>query len=471
MLTEFFLLVVAGGALFALDNWRAGITLALLVGALQDPVRKLTPDQAPVLAIASLPLWIAVLLGLWRRDPQALQRVERAHPRLGRLVRIFLVLLLPPTVLVFLLYGPGAWRVAIFGLFAYVAPLLFVAAGFSFPRAASDIRRLLSVYGVLVSVMLAGTYLQYAGLFEDSPVLGTRVFGFETFRYTADQGAFVLIAGFYRSPDLMAWHAATLTMVGLTLTSARKGFMRYAWLLAVGWGIFSVLVAGRRKAVIMPLVWILIVAWTHLRTRRLAGAIVALAVAAVAAAGFFLVAGESVQQQYYGYAASTAIEGPDRLLTGTFGTVVWTVLETGLFGRGIGTASQGMQYVAANVQQGWQESGPSRLVAELGVPGLVVATLLALSLGRALLLALQPEAGSPQDQSLHAGCIGVVVASAISFLVSHQIYTDLSVLGLSSLMTGVALAGPRWLRASAGGRAGLQAQRPLPLGAGRGARP
>lgn len=470
MLTELFLLAVAAGALVALDNWRLGVLVALLVGAAQDPVRKLTPDQAPILAIASLPLWMAALLGLWRRDRQALQRVERAHPRLGRLVRAFLALLVPPTALVFLLYGAGAWKVALFGLFAYVAPLLIVAAGFSFPRSPADIRRLLSVYGLIVGVMLVGTYLQYAGLFEDSPALGTRVFGFETLRYTVDQGAFVLIAGFYRSPDLMAWHAATLTMVGLTLASARKGALRYAWLLAVGWGIFSVLVAGRRKAVIMPLVWILVVAWTHLRTRRLSGAIVALGIAGVAASGFFLVAGEVVQQQYYGYAASVAADAPERLLSGTFGTVVWTVLETGFFGRGIGTASQGMQYVAANVQQGWQESGPARLVAELGVPGLVAVALLAFSLGRTLLLGLQPGAGSPPDQALHAGCAGIVVASAVSFLVSHQIYTDLSVLGLSSLMTGLVLASPRWLRAGASGRTVAPARRQPPPAAGGGAR-
>ena len=33
-------------AVFLLDgNWKAGITLTILIGFLQDPIRKITPDQ------------------------------------------------------------------------------------------------------------------------------------------------------------------------------------------------------------------------------------------------------------------------------------------------------------------------------------------------------------------------------------------------------------------------------------------
>ena len=39
------------------------------------------------------------------------------------------------------------------------------------------------------------------------------------------------------------------------------------------------------------------------------------------------------------------------------------------------------------------------------------------------------------------------VAAAGSFMVSHQIYTDLSVMPLAALFLGAALSGPRWCAA------------------------
>jgi hypothetical protein len=195
----------------------------------------------------------------------------------------------------------------------------------------------------------------------------------------------------------------------------------------------------------MPVLWAVVVLFHFLRARKRGGALAVVAAVAVVLLGLVFAGGEAaVGPEYYAYAASIASDAPRRLQEGTFSAVWWTLVQSGALGAGIGSASQGMQHLGGGVAQGWQESGVSKLVAELGLLGLVCGLLAAVQLVRAGLRALRLSPADSRDHALVLGLAGMAVANAASFGVSHQVYGDLLVMTLSAFLVGVLLSAPRW---------------------------
>jgi O-antigen ligase len=229
----------------------------------------------------------------------------------------------------------------------------------------------------------------------------------------------------------------------VTLALRRSASSR-SWLPLVVLGGLCVLMAGRRKAMMMPAVWMLVVLASYLRSRRMAATMALFGLLGLVLVGVVFVAGDLVDENYYSYAASTTRDAPDRLFNGAVGSVWTTFLQSGFLGSGIGTVAQGMSHIAGGVEQGWQESGPSRVLAELGVPGFVAALLLGGMLARACYNVMRRASPAAPGYHLQVGLGALVAANAASFLVSHQIYTDLSVMPLAALFLGACLSGPRW---------------------------
>jgi hypothetical protein len=101
-----------------------------------------------------------------------------------------------------------------------------------------------------------------------------------------------------------------------------------------------------------------------------------------------------------------------------------------------------VQHVTGGRDRSWQESGLSKILVELGVPGFVWALVLGGALGAALARSL--SAATSADSTLLVGIVAFCAANAASFVVSHQVYGDLLIMTLSAFFAGVALAGHRW---------------------------
>ena len=85
--------VVLGGAV-ATRNWRHGLFMFLLVGALQDPVRKLTPGTPVLFVLSGLPIWMGAFLGGLGLGDIRLASFAEESPRLAAATKIFLLSLL-----------------------------------------------------------------------------------------------------------------------------------------------------------------------------------------------------------------------------------------------------------------------------------------------------------------------------------------------------------------------------------------
>ena len=252
MVTYAFIGLVGLATALALRDWRRGVLLGIVVGLLQDPVRKLTPGTPAIMAVSSFPVWIAVLVRLRLSEPGAWRRLRQDWPRVARRMIIFVFLLLPAAAMAFQ-YGLGAWRLVVIGLMGYVAPLVGVVMGYSYTRSPAELRTLMVRYCALASLFMTGSLIEYAGLAPAWPAVGTETLGVHWVRY-AGGGVFDLISGFFRSPDLMGWHAAALVMLALTLALASRGPQGLRWLVPATLAAVCLVISGRRKMVVMPAV-------------------------------------------------------------------------------------------------------------------------------------------------------------------------------------------------------------------------
>ena len=190
----------------------------------------------------------------------------------------------------------------------------------------------------------------------------------------------------------------------------------------------------------MPLIWLCTVFVLLLRSGGVRRALALAGLGLTAVAGLYFAAGEvDIHESYYVYAGTTSSEGPERLVRSLFGSVWTTYQQSGAFGKGIGTASLGGRYVGVANSETWQESGPAKLMVELGFPGLICASLLVVALARGCWEGLRRMPRHNAAQALQAGLMSIAAANAVSFTISHQAYSDLLIMTLTAFLIGSAL--------------------------------
>jgi hypothetical protein len=150
---------------------------------------------------------------------------------------------------------------------------------------------------------------------------------------------------------------------------------------------------------------------------------------------------------YYERGASIGMAEADRYRRFSTRAIWFTIQRNGWLGVGAGTGSQGAQYFGGGPQivGSAAEGGLGKVVAELGVPGLVIVVFLAVALGRHLwrLARLAGRGGGYRRARYAYGLIAFLFANAVMYAVAHQIYGDPLVLYLIGLVLGMALAIPR----------------------------
>src|SRR5205823_1627209 len=145
----------------------------------------------------------------------------------------------------------------------YCAPIPAVLLGYTWLQREENIYAFFRFYAAVTSIALLGTPLEYLDL--KWRALGTVALSDYNIRHLPGIQIRIL-SGFYRAPDIMGWHAAMLTIIGLIMTM-RMGTLQRAWVwMAVsGWGIFNCFLSGRRKAVYMVAVFAIVFLWRYFR--------------------------------------------------------------------------------------------------------------------------------------------------------------------------------------------------------------
>jgi hypothetical protein len=435
--------IIALACITAAGDWRRALYLCLAIDVFRDPVRKLMPDQPVwVTVLGAIPWGVCFLRAFSAEQPELLAAVPR-YPKLSTALTCMTIALIPG-FMISCIQHDGGYRLAIIGTLSYLGPFLGVGLGYLFVRDERGLKSLLAAYVLINAVGLIGTPLEF---FEvDVPGLGGIRMDWIRYRdgYIVD-----LISGYYRSPDVMGLHAAHVMIFAAMLALRSRGLMRMFWLMMIGWGGTGVLLCGRRKMMVIPLVFA--VAYAILNYRLGSSRKITMGVVLISTLTALMVGGLAATRpewfEYTKYASTVLSEAPDRLTTNVLGGMFSTVRQVGMLGAGLGCATQGRYYVAttsgSNVR-GWQEDGLSRLVLELGVPGFLLMLLTAyLMLGVfASAIRLTPRATSVRDWQLMFAA--AVLGDAASFIVAHQHYSGDPIAALLvTFFAGMILGAPR----------------------------
>ncbi|MEK6302301.1 MAG: hypothetical protein AABO41_16450 [Acidobacteriota bacterium] len=451
------LLAVAMAVCFA--NWRTGVFICFVVGFLQDPVRKLMPGEPVFMtALVGAPLAMTLLGAHLRRVRISFKPIHSWNKSLRIPLGLFVLLVLVQTVVGFIKTGSAI--IAGIGMLAYLAPLPAILLGYQFSRSARDIIRLIKFYVLGSILMVSGIYLSYLGF--DWKMLISVGAGLIAFAPTGEKLA--LYAGFFRSPEIAAWHAATSVclLIILAVVIRRQTLFKLGAGALAPFLLGAILFTGRRKFLVEIFLFLssygLLLLWSQ-RTAIKSAALMRLALifatgVAAASVGYIFLASDVTTTNvlpYYTRGASVQQDVGERVSVMTLESFQYVIAQNGVLGSGAGTGSQGAQHFGggSRLVGGSAEGGIAKVLAELGVPGLVLLLWLAISLVRYLLSVLSViKEGNPQLSKLAFGLLAFLVTNGFVYAVAHQVFGDPFVLIILGFFLGFVMAMPRIVQKS-----------------------
>ncbi|PYT06913.1 MAG: hypothetical protein DMF60_08210 [Acidobacteria bacterium] len=445
------------GLVLCVANWRVGVSICLLVGFLQDPLRKLTPGE-PVYftALVGAPL-LATLVGAYMRKVRISFRPVHSWNKVLR-TPLNLFILLVGLQIIAAVIKTGSLAIGAIGALSYLAPLPAILLGYQFSRSERDITKLIKVYLAVGILMVSGIYLSYAGY--DWPIL--KSVGEGLYIYSMEKGRLDLYAGFLRSPEIAAWHAAAsicLLILG-ALSLRRNAIFKDSAGVLVMLLLSALLLTGRRKFIVEIFLFVSIYAlmlmWflrTAIKSALIFKSALLLAAGLVVGSVSYMYfapdrAGPEIRP-YYERGMDVGNEATDRVSVMTVESFQYVIAQNGILGSGAGTGSQGAQHVGGGAEiVGYAaEGGLGKVLAELGVPGLVLLLWLAISLARyiwSIILYITREKDvDPTLAKLVFGFVAFLITNGFVYVIAHQVFGDPFVLILLGFFLGFVLAMPK----------------------------
>jgi hypothetical protein len=443
------LLVLLGVvALFtALSNWRLALLMALGAGFAQDVARKLTPGEPVYMVMLFAPVFAAAVLGLMLRGGSLSPRAMfELHPRLRAPVLVFLLVVAVQVLVT--LGNTGSMMLAGIGVLVYVLPFVALVFAMYYASHSSDIGLAFGVY-VLISVMFCvGVYLNVLG-YQDG-VLDT--VGQGLFVYPDEGGVIKLPSGFFRSAETAAWHGATAAaLAGLLVATRQFPGGAIAGALVIAFLVGAVVLTGRRKMVVELCIFATLFAafLAFYRRRGVRLGMLLTLVALLAYGGQLALIPEQTEidlRPYVSRYETVAEEASARLRNNTVDSFKWVIQRNGLFGSGAGTASQGAAQFGGGVRLvGYAaEGGLSKVLAELGVHGLLAALWVAVAVAMACHVSIRrlQDAGDLRRATLAMGLAALLLSNMAVFATASQVFGDPFVLLILGLSLGFVLRGP-----------------------------
>mgnify|MGYP001809544763 CR=1 FL=1 len=417
------ILIAFLGTISSLNNWRTGPYWLIFLVAVQDPLRKMIPGAPSSVLLASAPIMVAMLVGLLGKR-NWFGEIKRSYPSISNRLNLFLLACIP-AAFISLTYSANSWLLTVFGIYAYGVFFISIAFGFHFARSPQDIHKLISFYCLISTVMLSGTFLEYFKLKPDWITLGTKALEMNWIRYSGNY-VVELVAGFYRSPDVMGWHAAATSMLGFFLATTSKPPRRFLWLIICALAIVALFFCGRRKMFYMLPVAAIILFLIYLRARNTSQIFNLVPIVVIPM--LIMVYTSNIlgdDSTYVSYYRDNLADTTDQLQRHGFQSLIATVQQSGFLGSGLGSASPGTHNLNVVRPRTWQESGPSRIMVELGVPGFLALIFLMLTLLRSAWSEVQTLLRQRSYLGVYgAGLLAFLLANIGSLIVSGQILAD-----------------------------------------------
>jgi hypothetical protein len=266
-------------------------------------------------------------------------------------------------------------------------------------------------------------------------------------------------SGLWRTSEIASWQlaAAACISVAMGLSSQKSSTQIGMLMLATGFGLLTI-TTGRRKALVLVLAFLGI--YLLLFSRRASPAsrerviTSVLGVAGVAYVVFSVFLRNALGpyfSEYVNRTASTKDELVGRFQAQGIGAILRGLEVSEGFGLGVGTGAQtGNLNTASAAARGGirsvgyvSEGGGGRLILELGIPGLIVLTVLAVMIALVLIRNFKLLRYLPlKTGNLLMGLLSFSLANIPSFISAAQLYGDPFVLIIIAVCFGSFLAVP-----------------------------
>ena len=450
-MAELLFLVLAVGLALCFLDLRWGMYATLVAGFLQDPLRKMFVDEPIYLSAVVIVFAAVTFVGAKIRDAVVpFDAIPDWTERMQTPIQVFVVLVIVQSMAT--IVYTGSIVLAGIGLLAYLSPFPAFLMAYSFASSMERVTGFLWLYVAACAAMASGVYLLWLGMELDL----LRTVGEPLTIYLSETGeAMDLPAGFFRAPELAAWHAAAGFCISVILGLATRR-IGAAWATG-GLALFFlgvVFLTGRRKfiaEIVMFLPFILILLrhfkagsgrllWSLFAVSMVTG-VLALADLVTSDTTFSLAEVASRSEKFFGD------ELRERIFNMTIGSFEYVLNANGFLGSGAGTGSQGAQHFGGGdeIIGLAAEGGLGKILAELGVPGFAVILWVGVSFLVYIwkTLALPLKGGQPSAQ-VTIGLAAFLIANGIVFINAHQSYGDLFVLLLIGTCFGFIAASRRF---------------------------
>jgi hypothetical protein len=477
-MTSLFLFLMFGSlALVLLDgNWRAGLLITVVIGFLQDPIRKITPDQPSTFVGLVLAAFMLTILVIYEKKQGRidLRSMFWTVPEILEWIPIYFAVIGVQAMNSFLRFGDI--QLMSLGIAFYLAPAVAIWAGYEVGCSPKALQKVIITYLVVCSLFAITAWLDFRGLdnilFKE--VGGGILITFEGFSASG-------VTGLWRTSEVAAWHLAAGACFSLVMavSAQRRESQLLLFVLAAAFAYLTI-PTGRRKSLVLVLVFTAFYLLLFSRRaspasrERVISSVLGGAAMAYGAYALFLITAKGDDfALYLNRTLSARDELLDRFQSQGIGALVRALDVSQGWGLGVGAgANLGNLKVSSSAEAARQsiqglgyvtEGGGGRIVAELGLPGLIVgivlAALILLTLRRNFRLLRLLE---PRLAFLMLGLVAFGLANVVFFFSAAQIYSDPFILILLGICFGSFLAVPTLIARQQAQLAYLQSKPPTP---------
>ena len=446
-----FFIILAISCFVAFTSHKYALTAVLLIGFIQDPFRKVVAGE-PIIFIVTVGIVFGVLMlktvnrvGFSRLSDPFVNWVDYVYKPLA----LFLVLLTIQFFHSFIRWGNIV--VSLIGMLSYLAPFLAIVVGYYSVNSLDDVRKFMKIYvgfGLLVSVTVALSFSGFElSIFREIGV-GLKIY---------DQGTVLRsFSGIMRTGEIASWHLATTACFLMILYATSESKPPIAlFIIAVFFLLLVISFTGRRKMVMLVSLFgvCYLFGFFYLRkTLSVTSVIMGFSATFLLwfAVEFMFPSGYGTDVQNYLSRGSSVYSGASsRFLELGLNPIKWAYNRVGLFGGGLGIASQGAQlFQVTSIAGGSGEGGLGKVMVELGLPGLVVIIWLAVAVARYIFGCLKLASQrfvQPQLMILILGAAVFLMVNLMTFSVATQVYGDIFVLLMLGLVSGFVFALPKFV--------------------------
>ena len=431
-----------------LVNWRWGIYLIILAGFIQDPIRKIMPDQPVYFSVIVIIVFsICLALSIAINNNWRIRHITLENPKLEFCLLIYMGYILFSSIFSFFSYGNIL--VAVLGISIYFSPVFSaVYANMIFDKY-QHISNFVSFYLFCISISIISIWMSVFGY--DFLVFEEIGGGIDIYEHTI-RNYLEVHAGVLRTSELAAWHLATGACFSLILAVQSrhlltKSIFTLLTVLSLLTGIFT----GRRKMyalfAIFCLTLLLIVVYES-KGKQKSFVFLAVCLLVVIVVSLYVTFQQQIlvlsfANDYLSRAFTVLGDSFDRLIL-TFNAFDYTIQRMSFVGTGVGSTGQGLvgyEHIGSN----WNaETGLGRLGNELGFIGFIILVATAVIVfGHIITTNRIIQEHDERLSFFQRALVAFLFANAINYFNAAQAYNDLFVLLILGLTLGCVLDLPK----------------------------